>query len=58
VTYICISWTDSVRNEVLHRVKEERHNLNIIKGRKVNCIGLILCGNLVIKHFIDGKIKG
>jgi hypothetical protein len=35
-----ISWTDHVRNdEVLHRVKEERNNLPIMKRRKVNWIG-------------------
>jgi len=40
-----ISWTDRVRNvEVLHRVKEERYNLHIMKRRKahwidVNCVG-------------------
>jgi hypothetical protein len=32
-----ISWTDHVRNkEVLHRVKEERNILHIIKRRKAN----------------------
>ena len=39
-----ISWTDRVRNEVLHRVKEERNNLHTVQRRKVNWIGHILVG--------------
>jgi hypothetical protein len=31
-----ISQTDSVKNEVLHRAKEERNIIPTIKGRKVN----------------------
>ena len=31
-----ISWTDRVRNEVLHRVKEERNIVHTIKRRKAN----------------------
>jgi hypothetical protein len=38
-----ISWTDCVRNEeILHRVKEARHNLHKIKRRKDNWLGHIL----------------
>jgi len=33
-----ISRTDSVKNEVLHRVKEERNIIPTIKGKKVNWI--------------------
>jgi hypothetical protein len=33
-----ISWVDRVRNEVLHRVKEERNILHTIKRRKANWI--------------------
>jgi hypothetical protein len=34
-----ISWTDHVRNEeVLHRVKEERNIIHVVKRRKVNLI--------------------
>ena len=33
-----ISWIDSVRNEVLHRAKEERNILHTRKRRKTNCI--------------------
>jgi hypothetical protein len=37
-----ISWTERVKNEVLHRVKEERNILLAIKRRKANRIGHIL----------------
>jgi hypothetical protein len=47
-----------VRNEVLHRVEEDRHILHTINRRKVNFTGLILRGNCIIKHLIEGKIKG
>jgi hypothetical protein len=41
-----ISCTDRVRNEeVLHRVKEMRNILHIVKGRKANWIGHILRRN-------------
>jgi hypothetical protein len=52
-----ISWTDRVRNEVLHRVKEERNILLIIKRRKANWIGHILRRNCLLKHVIKGKIE-
>jgi hypothetical protein len=51
-----ISWTDRVRNEeVLHRVKEERNIVHIIKRRKANWIGHILHRNNLLKHVIEGK---
>jgi hypothetical protein len=54
-----ISWTDRVRNEeVLHRVKEERNIVHTIKRRKANWIGQILRRNCLLKHVIEGKIKG
>jgi hypothetical protein len=53
-----INWTDRVRNEeVLHRVKEERNKVHIVKRRKANWIGHILCRNCVLKHVIEGKIE-
>jgi len=36
-----ISWTDRVKNEVLHRVKEERIILHTVKRRKADWIGHI-----------------
>jgi hypothetical protein len=39
------SWTDHVRNEVLHRVKEERNIIHTVKRRKANWIGHILRTN-------------
>ena len=53
-----ISWNDRVRNEVLHRVKEESHILHTVKGRKANWIGHILRRNCLLKHVIGGKIEG
>ena len=54
-----ISWTDHVRNEeVLLRVNEQRNILHEIRKRKANWIGHILHRNCLLKHFIEGKIKG
>jgi hypothetical protein len=53
-----ISWTDRVRNEVLHRVKEDRNILYIIKRRKANWIGHSLRRNCLLKHVILGKLEG
>jgi hypothetical protein len=44
-----ISWTDRVKKEeVLHRVKEERNNLHTMKRRKVNGIGHLLRSNCLL----------
>jgi hypothetical protein len=52
-----ISWTDCVENEeVLHRVKEKRNILHIIKRRETNWIGPILRRNCFLKHIIEGNI--
>jgi hypothetical protein len=53
-----ISWTDRVRNEVLHRVKQERNILHTIKSRKAKWIGHILRRNCLLKHVIEGKLEG
>jgi hypothetical protein len=54
-----ISWTDCVgKEEELQRVKEERNILQTIKTRKANLIGHMLHRNCLLKHVIDGKIKG
>ena len=51
--------TDRVRNEeVLHRVKEERNIQHTINRRKGNWIGHILSRNCLLKHVIEGNIKG
>jgi hypothetical protein len=47
-----------VKNEVLHKVKEERNILRIIKRRKGNWIGHVLRRNCVLEHIIAGKLKG
>jgi hypothetical protein len=53
-----ISWTNCLRNEVLHRVKEERNILHTIIKRKATWIGHILRSNCLLKHLIGGKIEG
>jgi hypothetical protein len=54
-----ISWTDRVNNEtVLHRVKEERNILHTIRRKKASWIGHILHRKCLLKHIIEGKIRG
>ena len=54
-----VSWTDHVRNEeVLLRVNEHRNILQEIRKRKANWIGHILRRIRLLKHVIEGKIKG
>jgi hypothetical protein len=48
-----------VRNEeVLLTVMEDRNIPHTIKTRKANWIGHILRKNCILKHVIEGKIKG
>jgi hypothetical protein len=53
-----ISWTDHVKNEVLHSQREEQNILHTIKQRTTNCIGHILRRNCLLKHVIEGEIEG
>jgi hypothetical protein len=56
-----ISWTDRVRNEVLHRVKEERNILSMystISRRESNWIGHFLRRSCLLIHITEGKIEG
>ena len=46
-----------MRNEALHRVKENRILLYTIKRRKANLIGHILCRNCLLKHVTEEKEK-
>ena len=48
-----ISWSDRVRNEVLHTVKQEINILHTIKRRKANWIGDIFCRICVLRHVIE-----
>jgi len=52
-----INWTDRVRNEVLHSVKEERNIVHTVKRRKGNCIGNIMRRKCLLKHVIEGKVE-
>ena len=50
-----ISWTDHVRKEdVLHRVKEQRNILHEIRKRKANWIGHILRRNYLLQRVTEG----
>jgi hypothetical protein len=51
-----ISWTNRVRNEVLHRVKEERNIVHAIKRRKANGVGHVWRRRCLLKHIIEGKV--
>jgi hypothetical protein len=54
-----ISWSDRVRNEeVLLRVKEQRHILHEIRKRKANWNGHILRRNCLLQRVIERKIQG
>jgi hypothetical protein len=48
-----------VKNEeILHGAGEERNILHIVKRRKANWIGHILCRNCFIKHVTERKTEG
>ena len=54
-----IRWTDHVKKEeVLQTFKEEREILHTTKRRNTNWFGHILLRNYLVKHVIEGKIKG
>jgi len=52
-----ISWTNRVKYEVLHRIREESNILHTIKRRKVNRFGHILFRNCFLKHIVEEKIQ-
>jgi hypothetical protein len=52
-----ISWIDRVKNEVLHRVKEERNILRALKRRKANWSGHILRRNCLLKQVTEDRRK-
>jgi len=47
-----------VKNEALHRVKEERKVLHTIRRRNANWIGNILRRKCLLKHVTAGKTGG
>jgi len=53
-----VSLSDSMKNDILHGVKEERSILYTIKRRKANWIGHILHRNSLLKHVIEGRVEG
>ena len=54
-----VSWEDKKSNEqVLHDVEEERSMWETIVKRKKNWIGHVLRGDGMMKHMIEGGIKG
>jgi hypothetical protein len=51
---VTISWTSDVGNEeVLHRDKEKRNIVHILKRREANWIGHILLMNCLLIHVIE-----
>ena len=52
-----LCWADRVRNEVLHRVKEDKNILHKIKREKANWVGNILLRNCLLKHIMEGKTE-
>ena len=54
-----ISRADLVKSkQVVRRVKEDRNILHIIKRRKANWFCYTLRRKCLLKHFIEGKLKG
>jgi hypothetical protein len=54
-----ISWTDRVINEeASYTVKEERNIVHTIKRRKDKWVDHILRTNCLLKHVIQGRIRG
>jgi hypothetical protein len=53
-----ISWTDRMKNEILHIVKEEKDILHTTKRKKANGIGHSLRRICLLKHITKGKIEG
>jgi len=51
-------WRKSVKNEVLHRMEEERNNLPAVNRKKANWIGQFLRRNCLLKHFFGGEGGG
>jgi len=47
-----------VKNEVLHRVEEERNIVRTTRRWKANRIGHNLHGNWLLKHVTERKIEG
>ena len=50
-----INWTDRVRNEELHRAREDRNFLHAMKQMKVSRTGHILRRNRHLKHVLERK---
>jgi hypothetical protein len=51
------SWTDRVRNEVLHWFRGENNIQHATRWRQANWIDHILRRNFLIKHAIEGKLE-
>jgi len=53
-----IIWNDCVKNELLRRVKWERHIVHTVKRRKANWIGHMLRRNCLLKHVAEVRMEG
>jgi hypothetical protein len=53
-----ISWADCVRNEVLHKVREEGNILHEMERGKANWIDHILRRNWLLNRVIERRMEG
>ena len=53
-----INWNDSMKNEVLPRVKEENNTRYTLKRRKANWTGHTLRRNCLLQHVIEEEMEG
>jgi len=51
-----VNWTNRVKKEILHKVKEDRHIIPKKKRKKVNWIGHILRRNCLLRHVVEEKV--
>jgi hypothetical protein len=53
-----VRWTDSVKNEVSQRVKEDRNLLHTVQGMKAKWMVHVLRRNCILNYVTKGKIEG
>jgi len=53
-----LSWTNRARNEVLQGIKVERNIVHKIKRRNGKFIDQMLRWNCLLRHVIEGTIRG
>jgi len=53
-----ISWSDRVKNEILHKSQEGKEYPTYNNQRKADWTGRILTGNCLLKYVIAGQQEG